>query len=215
MADGLSVAVNTESNHGSVLIEFIVLAPIVLFIVGFGLRLTQVLQAYQIAMVLSREAATEGYRKCADVTVQAVDRPAGCSEDLCVDQNTSAQVIQACLSTIRDKYLNYWPSMRPSGTTAATDLDLDLEVYRHNFSSVAIELNCSNITNNTSTKITPDGVFPGELPPSMDFTSLSLCRRNRVVRARVGFQLNPSEVFLRIIPGLAVNAVNVADETVL
>lgn len=216
IADPLSASARLVSPiRGSVLIEFLLLAPIVLFIVGFGLRLTQVLQAYQIAMVLSREAATEGYRKCADITIQAVERPSGCTEEVCVDETESARAIQSCLTTIRDKYVSYWPSMRPAGTTSTTALDIDLEVYRHNFSSLTIEINCSNLTTNTSTMISPDGVSAGALPPAMDATSLSLCRRNRVARSQVAFTLNPSSAFLSIIPGLSVSAVNIRDETVL
>ena len=203
------------SQRGTVLVELVFIAPIILIIAGYTIRLTQVLQAQQIAMVISRESATEAFRKCADISIQAVERPANCTDALCVDVTNTTNTIMACLLMIQSKYQAYWNSMRPSGTSEQTPISIELEVYRHNYGTFTIATECDGSTLNTSTRITPTSSTNNTLPPRMNPNSLSLCNRNRVSRASISFEVSPTAAFLSFVPGFSDTPINISDETVL
>ena len=121
-----------RGEHGSGLIEFIFVAPIILLLAGSTLEVARFLRFRQIAGVLSQEAANRAYSQCADITSVSA---AGTS--LTVNTTTTTTNISACLTTVK------------TGIDAAADAAglagsaLTISVYRHNLGTVAPAFNCS------------------------------------------------------------------------
>ena len=115
-----------RGEHGSGLIEFIFVAPIILLLAGSTLEVARFLRFRQIAGVLSQEAANRAYSQCADITSVSA---AGTS--LTVNTTTTTTNISACLTTVK------------TGIDAAADAAglagsaLTISVYRHNLGTVA------------------------------------------------------------------------------
>jgi hypothetical protein len=180
-------------QRGSVLVELALVTPIILIIAGFTVRLVQILQARQIASVLSREIATDAYRNCMDFTLQNRTVVSGV-ERLVVDTVNTAPILAQCLGQIRTRFMGRWDALRPAGTQANTPLTLNVWVYRYDFQNFSVsDATCSA----TTTRISWDG----EVLESDDINAQSMCRRNRAVRVNVSFSITPSLVFLSLIPG--------------
>jgi hypothetical protein len=176
-----------------VLVELALVTPIILIIAGFTVRLVQILQARQIASVLSREIATDAYRNCMDFTLQNRTVVSGV-ERLVVDTVNTAPILAQCLGQIRTRFMGRWDALRPAGTQANTPLTLNVWVYRYDFQNFSVsDATCSA----TTTRISWDG----EVLESDDINAQSMCRRNRAVRVNVSFSITPSLVFLSLIPG--------------
>jgi hypothetical protein len=176
-----------------VLVELALVTPIILIIAGFTVRLVQILQARQIASVLSREIATDAYRNCMDFTLQNRTVVSGV-ETLVIDTANTATILAQCLEQIRTRFMGRWDALRPAGTQANTPLTLNVWVYRYDFQNFSVsDATCSA----TTTRISWDG----EVIQSDDINAQSMCRRNRAVRVNVSFSITPSLVFLSLIPG--------------
>ncbi len=199
------------SARGSVVIEFILVCPILLVLIGYSLRLTQLLQAHQIAMAISREAATEGFRQCIDLSLQSNSCPS--TSQICMDMSSMQTATSSCLQRLKTKYTAQWLSLQPVGTVDSS-FSIDLEVYRYDMNSVMLAANCSaEPSKNRKSRISTNEAIP-EL-----FTTLngltSLCQRNRVARAHVRFELAPTAVFLQGNQGFVNQTYNIEDDTIV
>jgi Flp pilus assembly protein TadG len=197
-----------KDQYGSVVIEFILVAPLFLFLLGYALRLTQILQANQIAMTISREAATEVFRKCTDYTILSPT----CSgeSEICIDETATKSATQACISAIQTKYTNQWAIARPAASPSNQTATISLDVYRHGLTSFSLPTNCASnsdpvtlITATSSTTATPP------------ISSKSICQKNRIARGRISFTLRPVVAFLNLLPGFTNSDLTITDETIL
>ena len=186
--------------RGSAFIEFVVVAPLILFIAGYAFRFAQQLQAQQIGLVFARELATAAFLQCADYTIQV--------NDLCVDTTTTTSAIQNCLNQVQISFTNSWNTARPP-TYVANSLAIRMAVYRYNLASfnIAPPSQCATPSGTVST-ITPSGGAPPPTPPP----TTSICSQNRIARAVISFQIQPSGSFL---PGISTNTINITHEITL
>lgn len=186
-------------ESGALLIELIFVMPIVLFLLGYILRLTMHVQANLIAMNLSREIATDAFRRCADYSILTKVKSGG-DDDLKVDTTASAPLISACLQGIKTRIKDNWSVLRPIGSLS-TEPSLSLAVYRYNFPELAScappDTNCN--CNQPTTKITDDGT--GDSGQSTDFAADVICQRNRIVKVQLSFTITPISAFLNLLPG--------------
>jgi hypothetical protein len=192
---------------GAVIIEFILVIPILLTILGYSLRLTQILQANQIAMVISREAATEAFRLCTDLTIQLPSCDA--SANVCVDTVKTKAATEYCLGKIKEKYEALWPIAKPSASSSDSAPTIDVEVYRYDLGSFVTLNNCIGDESKVSRFTTITSSQPYQI------SAAALCVRNRVSRAKISFKIKPTSAFLNLSGGVADSDLTVVDETML
>jgi hypothetical protein len=169
-----------------------------------------IMQAQQISMTLSRELATTIFRGCADLTIQQQQNSDGV---LRVDTTQSAATIALCLNNARQDTLNRWQNLRPIGAPeSSSDITLDLSVYRHSFSSLSPAESCPCTAGDCSTTvISHDGTQGAD---SIDENVM--CQRNRVVRVRLQFPVEPLFAFLNLIPGTSLSdTIQISEETII
>jgi hypothetical protein len=194
--------------RGSVLIEFVLVLPILLTILGYSLRLTQILQSNQIAMVMSREAATEAFRLCTDLTVQ--DTSCTTTSVACVNAAMTKTVTENCLDNVKKKYEDLWSVARPSANPVDKPATMDVEVYRYDINNLVSQNTC---TAADETKVSRFSTTTSQSPAAISMASL--CLRNRVSRARISFIIKPTSVFLNLSGGFADSDLTVVDDSVL
>lgn len=205
-----SSPLSVACSRGSVAIEFILICPILLALIGYSLRLTQLLQGHQIAMAISREAATEGFRQCIDISLQ--NRFCATPSQICLDTSSMQTATSNCLARLKDKYSALWSSLQPSGTVSLS-FNIDLEVYRYDMSSATPTANCSSADANSVYRISTNSEIPSLF--STDDGRICLCQRNRVARARVAFKLAPAAAFLQLIQGYVDQDYDIIDDTLV
>lgn len=172
-----------RGEHGSGLIEFIFVAPIILLLAGSTLEVARFLRFRQIAGVLSQEAANRAYSQCADITsVSAV------GTSFTVDEDKTRDNITACLTTIKT-------AIDAAATTAGlTGSALTISVYRHNLGTVAPALICPSATNavtqilsaGLASKFTTTG-GPITTSGKNVVSASDVCKRGRIVIAELVF----------------------------
>jgi hypothetical protein len=195
-------------QSGSVVIEFILVAPLFMFILGYSLRLSQILQANQIAMTLSREATTEIFRRCSDYTILG-DSCSGGSE-ICIDLTATKSATQACISDVQTKYVNQWSLARPAASPSNQTATVTLEVYRHGLTNFSLPTDCT--TNSDPVTLITATSSSTATPP---ISSKSICQRNRIARGHISFTLRPVVAFLNLLPGFTNSDLTITDETIL
>lgn len=233
-----SAAPRSRSSSGKAFVEFVLVAPVVLFISMYTLHLVQILQANQIAMVLSREMATEAYKTCADITLhQACAPPQQNPVGICVDVTQTPTAVRTCLLALQTRYQNLWTQVRPGSalTTPAPTFLFEVYVYAlptllsnttANGNSGGCNGNNGNQNGISCTKISTGLTnFPTRTPPDQCLTNQadlglpsdlananSFCMRKRIVRASVTFQINAITTFLSgVVPSSRV----ITDETIM
>lgn len=211
----------TRRMRGSAFIEFVVVAPLILFIAGYTLRFAQQLQAQQIGLVVAREIATAAFLQCADYTIQAVPQPNNCGStgsDLCINQTATEAAIQNCLTNVGASFTGNWNSVKPP--TASDRLNINLAVYRYNIASFTVipPAQCGAAAASSVTTIQPSGatagfVQIGQRPNNTDSPSLqSICSQNRMAKAAISFEIQPSGSFL---PGISNTPIPITHEITL
>jgi Flp pilus assembly protein TadG len=198
---------DSAKQHGSVMVEFVLVVPLLLVILGYSLRLTQILQANQIAMVMSREAATEAFKLCTDLTVQM--RSCSSSSSACVNPQMTKTVTENCLQNVKKKYEDLWPVTRPSANPSNRAATIDIEVYRYDITNLVNQNTCQP----DETKVSRFTTITAQSPAGI--TASSLCLRNRVSRAKISFIIKPTSAFLNLTGGFADSDITIMDETVL
>ena len=176
-----------RGEHGSGLIEFIFVAPIILLLAGSTLEVARFLRFRQIAGVLSQEAANRAYSQCADITSVSVDT----SGVFTVNTTTTTTNITNCLTTIKT-------AIEAAADAAGLQAGraLTLSVYRHNLGTVAPTnpMDCASSTN----AVTP--ILSAGLASKFTTTSgeiiaggqtlinvENVCKRGRIVIAELVF----------------------------
>lgn len=193
-------------ESGALLVEFVLVAPFVLFLLGYILRLTLQLQAHQIAMNISREVATDIFRKCADFAFLNDN-----TEPPTVNEGDSRTAITNCLTTARTKVRDQWDSIKPLATvTTRNNLRLDLAVYRHGLGNLAACQDCTQCGSRDTTTVSV-----GNTPPTLP--NSTVCPRNRIVRVFVSFEIKPIDAFINLISsatGLS-NNITIQEEAII
>ena len=170
-----------RGEHGSGLIEFIFVAPIILLLAGSTLEVARYMRFRQIVLVLSQEAANRAYSQCADITsVSAV------GNSLTVNIGTTTTNITNCLTTVKT-------AIEAAADAAGLQAGraLTLSVYRHNLGTVAPAFNCStpntiSISVGTVSKFTIAG--DAITTSGKNVVSASdVCKRGRIVIAELVF----------------------------
>ena len=174
-----------RGEHGSGLIEFIFVAPIILLLAGSTLEVARFLRFRQVAGVLSQEAANRAYSQCADITSVSVNT----SGVFTVNTTTTTTNITNCLTTIKTAIED---AADAAGLQAGRALTLS--VYRHNLGTVAPALTCPSATN----AVTP--ILSAGLASKFTTTSgeiiaggqtlinvENVCKRGRIVIAELVF----------------------------
>lgn len=169
-----------RGEHGSGLIEFIFVAPIILLLAGSTLEVARYMRFRQIALVLSQEAANRAYSQCADITSVSV----ASNGVLTVDEPTTIANIKTCLTNIHT-------AIETAATTAGiVGSKLNLSVYRHNLKTLAPALNCPSDTNIVTEIFIRDSISTfttsgGEiLAGNVTLTNAeNVCKRGRIVIA--------------------------------
>ena len=132
----------SAGERGKAIVEFVLVAPVVLFISMYTLRLVQMLQANEIAMVISREMATEMYRSCADIMIQqttSCGNGQGSKQngqggqqnapEICINESATKTAVNDCLEGIRVSWQDRWGDIKPG---SAGDATWTLELYIYN-----------------------------------------------------------------------------------
>ena len=170
-----------RGEHGSGLIEFIFVAPIILLLAGSTLEVARYMRFRQIALVLSQEAANRAYSQCADITSVSVDK----NGVLTVDEPTTIANIKTCLTNIKT-------AIKAAATTAGiAGSELNLSVYRHNLTTLAPALICPSTTDIVTEILIADSASGfttsgGEILAGGGFTltdAENVCKRGRIVIA--------------------------------
>jgi hypothetical protein len=194
-----------RSSHGSVVIECILVLPVILLILGYAVRITQMLNANAIAMEFSREVATEATRRCVDLTI--LDVNCLTQNTVCTDITATTQAINSCIADIKVRYLSLWSLVRPTSSANPLQASLDVEVYRYDLSSAATQATCGE--QDLSTRFSTDPTIP-----AASISPLSMCIRDRISRSRVQFTLRPNITFLNLLPGVIPTEFQIVDETI-
>lgn len=192
-------------SAGSVIVECVLALPIILFILGYAIRITQMLNANAIAMEFSREVATETFKECVDLTI--LDATCLTQNTLCTDLSATTQAINNCLSDVRTRYINLWSLVYPPSSTIPSLAAIEVEVYRYDLSKASADSNCGN--QDLSTRFSTNSSIP-----AASITPLSICRRDRISRARVQFTLKPNASFLNLLPGVVPSQFEILDDTI-
>ncbi len=177
-----------RGEHGSGLIEFIFVAPIILLLAGSTLEVARFLRFRQIAGVLSQEAANRAYSQCADITSVSVNPT---TSKILVDEDKTKNNIGACLAIIK-------AAIEAAADAAGLQAGraLTLSVYRHNLRTVAPALICPSATNavtpilsaGLASKFTTTGTG-GTIKAGVQtlINVENVCKRGRIVIAELVF----------------------------
>lgn len=172
---------STSRERGSVLAEFVMVAPVMLLIAGSALRFYQELQAQEIGLTYAREVATLAYNKCVDMTRFSVSQVGATTADtVTVNKSATESAITACLDGVKANFEAGWSFTKPiAGSSSVT---ITLAVRRCNITEV-VPTTCDSPSTIT--------VGSGQLPE----TTLTLFR-NRLVVARISFDSAPLATFI-------------------
>ena len=187
---------NKRYVRGAILLELILVAPLILFITGYILRFTQILEARQVAIAVTREIVTQAYKNCVDITI--FEAP-NATNTLTVDVGDTTDAIQTCLDTIADDFDTAWPLLAPSSiatppATGTLTLNMTVEVFRYDLANL-VSNDCTAATDTLFTNVgaTLGAGATDEAPDATD-----LCNRNRIARARISFDIEPLFTFLSL-----------------
>ena len=180
----------TSRERGTVLTEFVMVAPVMLLIAGSALRFYQELQAQEVGVTLAREIATMAYNQCVDKTLFTVTRQGTTTQDVVsVDKvNTEAEITK-CLTTVQSTFSDAWNNgARP--ITGSMTVEIRIEVHRCNITEI-LPTDCS------TKSIVTVGSLTGSPPVLTTF-------RNRLTYAKIRFEVTPITSF---IPSIASRSV--------
>lgn len=186
---------NKRYVRGAILLELILVAPLILFITGYILRFTQIIEARQVAIAVTREIVTQAYKNCVDITIFALP---DATNPLTVDVTDTTDAIQTCLNTIADDFGTAWPQLEPSSITTPDEgtltLNMTVEVFRYELDKL-VSNDCTAATDTLFTNVgaTLGAGATGAAPDATD-----LCNRNRIARARISFDIEPLFAFLSL-----------------
>lgn len=200
MRRGYLANYNSRRNvRGAVLVELILVAPLMLFMTGYMLRLTQILEARQVAITISREMATQVFKNCVDITILDVPNE---TNEVPVNTTESESAILACLVRVGNNFQNSWASLAPTAAVSATEGDgraispllWKTQALRYAFNTIGTSP-CDATTPIMTIGATSAG---GEALPDTSLTRDEQCNRNRIARGAVRFTIEPVFAFLSL-----------------
>jgi hypothetical protein len=109
-------------QKGQILVEFILIAPVLLAIAGGALEIARFLRFNQVASVFSQEAAMMAYRQCSDFFVFT---SAGT-----FDKAETEKAINGCLTNLHNTIQNRLNDAYPSTVSSNPRFSVVLSVYR-------------------------------------------------------------------------------------
>jgi Flp pilus assembly protein TadG len=127
--------------QGKSMIEFLLIAPVLLTIAGGTIEVSNYMRANQIATVMSQEIANSTYRQCADITL--VQSAPNSSTQIVVDVDKTTRSVQTCLMTIQSAAQTNLAALLPGLRT-----QVRVAAFRTNSSS--LDLNDSGCTGLTA-----------------------------------------------------------------
>ncbi len=113
---------NNIRQKGQILIEFILIAPVLLAIAGGAIEIARFLRFNQVASVFSQETALTAYRRCSDFFV--FTNAGG------FDSPATQAAIRTCLNQIHETIQNRLDAAYPSTVANNPKFSLALSVYR-------------------------------------------------------------------------------------
>jgi hypothetical protein len=189
-----------QTVRGAVLVELILVAPLMLFMTGYILRLTQILEARLVAITISREMATQVFKNCVDITI--IDVPDGTNE-VPVNTTDSESAIFQCVTEVGNNFQNSWASLAPTAAVstaeggdgrAVSPLLWKAQALRYGFNRIGTSP-CDATTPIVTIGVNSAG---GEVLPDTSLTRGEQCNRNRIARAAVRFTIQPVFAFLSL-----------------
>lgn len=109
-------------QRGHILVEFILVAPVILAIAGGALEIARFLRLNQTASIISQEAAVSAYRKCSDFFVFDANGA--------FNQGETTSDIQKCLETVRSDLQKQLEDLYNPALPGNPKFSLVLSVYR-------------------------------------------------------------------------------------
>jgi len=176
-------ATGRTRERGSVLTEFVMVAPVMLLIAGSALRFQQELQAQEIGVTLSREIATLAYNRCIDKTITTQNG----TEIVGDPAPTADRIAQCLLLDVIDSLKTRWDQLRPIGASAT--LSLDVRAYRCDIAVISP----TSCTNKAEIRCLGDRTCSTNLSATKDDLTAF---RNRLVVARISFEIAPLAAFI-------------------
>ncbi len=180
-----------RDERGSVLTEFVMVAPVMLLIAGSALRFYQELQAQEIGITFAREVATLAYNRCIDKTHTTVQVNSTTNQEEV--RGEAGETLVQIGTCINDEVLGIfnesWETAKP--TSAGTEpLTITVEAYRCDIEQI------SPTTCNKKGKVTCTSSPSGCTTALDDKTATLSALRNRKVIARIEFTMSPLATFI-------------------
>lgn len=189
-----------QTVRGAVLVELVLVAPLMLFITGYMLRLTQILEARQVAITLSREMATQVFKNCVDITI--LDVPDGTNQ-VRVNMDQTQLAIFDCLTEVGNNFQNSWASFAPTGAVSTVEGGDGQAIAPLLWKAQALRYGLNTIGTTPCDATTPiittgANSAGGEVLPDTSLTRDEQCNRNRIARGVVQFTIQPVFTFLSL-----------------
>lgn len=178
-------------ERGSVLTEFMMVAPVMLLIAGSALRFYQELQVQEIGITFVREVATLTYSRCLDRTVTTIERLGDSDQDQLVgDEAKTLKAISDCIEDdIIPQFVTSWKSASP--IAYKDSFTITVEAYRCDIAQIS-STTCAKI-GKASCASTAGCDNPTE---NASQAKLFNSARNRLVTARIKFTIAPLSSFI-------------------
>jgi Flp pilus assembly protein TadG len=109
------------------MLEFLLIAPVLLTVAGGTVEVANHMRANQIATVMSQEVANSSYRQCADIIV--VQNPNNLTS-IAVDTEATKRAVGGCLSNIQGTAQEKLYALLPGVRT-----QVHVSAFRHNVTS--------------------------------------------------------------------------------
>jgi hypothetical protein len=178
------------AERGSVLAEFVMVAPVMLLLAGSALRFYQELQAQQIGLTLAREVASLAYSRCIDKTHTTIGQDSNGQEQVTGDAQETLNQIGVCVNEeVIDQFKTNWDSVKPSAAGPGA-VNINVKAYRCNIEQISStscaqkgEVICNSSSDTCQTNT--DASFP-------TLTAL----RNRMIVATIKFDMAPLALFI-------------------
>jgi hypothetical protein len=183
-----------RGERGSVLTEFVLVAPVMLLIAGSALRFYQELQAKEIGITFVREVATLAYNRCIDKTSTSVRiNPSTNQEQVTGNPTETLNQIGECINEqVLPNFIKSWDSAKPIASGSAP-ITITVEAYRCDIENInPTTTKCVNIG-----KVICTSPGSGCEPPVPNDTTAELSPlRNRKIIAKVEFTMTPLAIFI-------------------
>lgn len=191
-------------QRGQILIEFILIAPVLLAIAGGAIEIARFLRFNQVASVFSQESAMTAYRRCSDFFVF--------KEDETFDEVKTKAAAQRCLNDLRTTIENRLSDAYPIADPNNPKFSVVLSVYRRD-QIAGSGIGFASLTRTVSPDPTGDSAAISSLfgisgnlivrvgPNTAVFTEAEIVGMERIVIAEVAYMYSPVIPIYRLLLG--------------